>query len=116
MEVEGIPVYATVDLVAEQYDGEFYLTEFDNYLKSLLNQSMLDSETEVGITKLAISQGTRVLSRKQLGVILAITRRYCRQPCNNCGEIINWSEVVDAYQERGCCSHCNAFLEKHREA
>ena len=41
MEVEGIPVYATVDLVAEQYDGEFYLTEFDNYLKSLLNQRVV---------------------------------------------------------------------------
>ena len=89
----------------------FYEPDFKGYLNDLINTGRL-SDTEAGITKQVIDKGYDSLSEKQKFVFDRAISNNSIDECKTCGTDIPWSEMLNALDNGGLCSHCQHMWEK----
>jgi hypothetical protein len=84
--------------------------EFKGYLKELLERECLDGPA-VGITKLAISNGIKSLSPKQLEAFKTfVLNVYTVDGCALCESEIPWSDMYRVATGSKLCSHCESTV------
>lgn len=89
----------------------FYESDFKDYLNDLINTGRL-SDTEAGIAKQVIDKDYDSLSEKQKFVFDRAISNNSIEECKTCGTDIPWSEMLNALDNGGLCSHCQRMWEK----
>lgn len=102
----NIPIYNQSDLNID--DGVEY-NEFSEFISQVIDMELHENETELGICKKIITDGTKGLSDKQLYHVKNIVTRYEKE-CAACGEQISLNEVL--VLEGNLCSYHQYLSEK----
>lgn len=98
------PIYDDKDLTFAEKDGNYPISDFANFISQLINQDVLDNQTEKGIIAFVKSNGTKSLSYNQGKVLDMIVSRYDSMECLVCGNKIPLSEALDD-DNGGLCSY-----------
>lgn len=85
--------------------------DFIGYLNDLVDSGRLESK-ELGITKLVIAKGYKVLTPKQKMVFDSVIATNTVDSCKLCAIDIPWCEMLAALDNGGYCSHCQHVKEK----
>jgi hypothetical protein len=109
------PIYDDGDLKFAEKDGNFPVTDFASFISQLLDQHILDNDTEIGIATFVKSKGTKSLSINQAKVLKIIISRYDNEECKVCGEKIPLNEVLDLDDNDGLCSYHKYQSDKDKD-
>jgi CRISPR/Cas system-associated protein Cas10 (large subunit of type III CRISPR-Cas system) len=104
-----IPIYSQKDLYQQEMEGDYFNSDFAEFLDVLLERGEIEDETELGIAKKVSAEGTHNLSDKQRYHIQNIYNRYNNKRCDVCDEKIPINEVLHLMNEKLCSYHQNFF-------
>src|SRR2546425_1121578 len=87
----------------------FYWSEDDGdnvnqFLTTLIAVGALEGAA-LGVTRQCIAQGVDTLTDKQFAVFDRAIKEFITRACQRCGNEIAWSEMYDAYLNRGFCAY-----------
>lgn len=107
-----IPEYNMNGLRMAEKDGEFYHSDFADFISQLIDRDMIDDDTERGILAFVNDNGTEKLSPKQKFRLEKILERYADEKCKICGCEIPIDEVLDIDENDGLCSYYKHQMDK----
>ena len=114
-----IPIYDS-SKVDRSHDNilleEDELLNFEGFIGELINADVLDHKTQLGIFKLVLDKGTKVLSNKQLNVIKTKIESFddkCQGP--QCISELTWKDI-DVYNDESYCPDCRHTKERIKNA
>lgn len=107
------PKYDNNELHSAMQNGSFEISEFSNFIDELLENGYIEHPAEIGVAKFISSNGTKLLTSKQKQVLELILSRHSQTECNRCGSIIELSELINSYTNKGYCGYCQYQLEKN---
>lgn len=107
------PIYGKQELQFSEQDGAYHISDFHNFITTLLERNILDHVVEEGVAKLVSINGTDTLSTKQKGVLNIILKNNINYSnCNRCQTEIPFSEILDANDNGGYCNYCYHVSQK----
>lgn len=107
-----IPEYNENSLYTAEKDGEYYYSEFAEFISQLIERGHYENDTERGILAYVNDKGTDTLSDKQKYRLEQIIDKFAHVEFAICGEPIPLNEVLDIDENDGLCSYHKHQMDK----
>lgn len=102
--------------VVDDAASEDEWSDYRHFLEQLLQADDIEGQAAKGITKKVVAEGLVSLSANQLYVFKREVQGNFPQPrCEECRELIPWSEAYEHVHAPGRCSSCQHRYDKFME-
>lgn len=101
----NIPRYKVNQLDIDTTKGEFYNKDLHEFFKEFLERELYDNDTQEGILKRTVSEGTYDLSEKQIYHLQQIIKPFENLQCSICGVQPEINELIDFEENSKLCSY-----------
>lgn len=87
--------------------------DYRDFLKQLVERDDIQDKAAEGITKVVIDKGLDFLTDKQRYVFtMNVERKFPQPRCEQCNDLIPWSEAYEHVNGPGRCSGCQYSYDK----
>ncbi len=100
------PEFTKDELFWAEKDGAYWIPEFAQLLQDLSEMEHFSHPAENGVARFVADNGTKDLTEKQRKVYHGIISQIPEPDCNRCGNPLEFSEIIESFDNGGLCSYC----------